>query len=240
MNRQTILKSLTAAGIGSRRRLADAIKQGRVTLNGQVVSDFRQPVAAGDVIAVDGKKVDTDVIGAKTYIILNKPVGILSASSDERGGETALDILPPQYRKQRLYPAGRLDKDSSGLLLLTNDGELTYQLTHPRYEHQKEYLVYIKRELTADEVPRLEKGVELDDGRTAPARVKPVSQPPYNYSITIHEGRRRQVRRMLASLGHQVVELKRVRLGSLYLGNLKEGEVRALSAIEARRALKNP
>jgi 23S rRNA pseudouridine2605 synthase len=140
MNGETLLRALAAAGLGSRRRLADAIKQGKVTLNGQVVTDFRQPVSENDVITLDGHEVSLKA-EAKTYIMLNKPVGILSASIDKRGGRIALDILPPQYRRMRLYPAGRLDKDSSGLLLLTNDGGLTYRLTHPRFEQEKEYLI---------------------------------------------------------------------------------------------------
>jgi len=225
MNGETLLKALTAAGLGSRRRLADTIKQGRVSLNGQLVTDFRQPILENDVIAIDGREVSLKA-EAKTYIMLNKPVGILSANIDKRGGRTALDILPLQYRRLRLYPAGRLDKDSSGLLLLTNDGGLTYRLTHPRFEQEKEYLVYIKKELTAG-----------DDGPTAPAGVRQVSEAPYNYSITIHEGRKRQVRRMLAALGCTVLALKRVRLGGLRLGGLKEGETRALSAAEAEKAL---
>ena len=230
---------LVAAGIDSRRRLAEAIKQGRVVLNRQVVSDFRQAVKASDAILIDGQRIKLKV-EAKIYIMLNKPVGILSTSTDERGGKTAIDILPTKYRKLRLYPAGRLDKDSSGLLLLTNDGEFTYQLTHPRYQRHKEYLVYTKTELTASDIARLEKGVVLEDGLTAPANVKAVSQAPYKYSVTIHEGRKRQVRRMLAALGHQVVELKRVRLGSLWLGGLREGEARAMSVGEAGKALNNP
>lgn len=236
MNGETLLKALTAAGLGSRRRLADAIKQGRVTRNGQVVTDFRQPILENDVIAINGREVSLKA-EAKTYIMLNKPVGILSASIDKRGGRTALDILPPQYRRLRLYPAGRLDKDSSGLLLLTNDGGLTYRLTHPRFEQEKEYLVCIKKELTAGDIARLKSGLELDDGPTAPAGVRQVSEAPYNYSITIHEGRKRQVRRMLAALGCPVLALKRVRLGNLRLGSLKEGETRILSAAEVEKAL---
>ena len=232
MNGETLLKALAAAGLGSRRRLADAIKQGKVTLNGQVVTDFRQPVSESDVIAIDGREVSLKA-EAKTYIMLNKPVGILSASIDKRGGRIALDILPPQYRRLRLYPAGRLDKDSSGLLLRTNDGGLT----HPRFGQEKEYLVYIKKELTADDIAGLESGLELDDGLTAPAGVRQVSEAPYNYSVIIHEGRKRQVRRMLAALGCPVLALKRVRLGNLRLGGLKEGEARALTAAEAGKAL---
>ncbi len=236
MNGETLLKALATAGLDSRRRLADAIRQSRVTLNGAVVTDFRQPVSESDVITIDGREVGLKV-EPRTYIMLSKPFGILSASVDKRGGKTALGILPHKYRSMRLYPAGRLDKDSTGLLLLTNDGGLTYELTHPRFEHEKEYLIYIKNDLTADETARLEGGLELDDGLTAVAKVGKATKVPYNYSITIHEGRRRQVRRMLAELGHQVLALKRVRLGNLKLGSLRDGEIRSLSAAEANKAL---
>jgi len=236
MNGETLLKTLATAGLDSRRRLADAIRQSRVTLNGAVVTDFRQPVSESDVITIDGCEVGLKA-EARTYIMLGKPFGILSASVDKRGGKTALDILPHKYRSMRLYPAGRLDKDSTGLLLLTNDGGLTYELTHPRFEHEKEYLIYIKNDLTADETTRLEGGLELDDGLTAVVKVSKTTKVPYNYSITIHEGRRRQVRRMLAELGHQVLALKRVRLGNLKLGSLRDGEIRSLSAAEAKKAL---
>ena len=141
-----------------------------------------------------------------------------------------MDIVPRDYRHLRLYPAGRLDKDSTGLLLLTNDGRLTYRLTHPRFEHEKEYLVHIDGSLEPDEKRKLEEGTALEDGMTSPATVKEVtSLPPFNYSITIHDGRKRQVRRMFESLGHRVLALKRVRIGSLALGSLKEGDVKRLT-----------
>jgi 23S rRNA pseudouridine2605 synthase len=236
MGGKPLLQVLSTAGLGSRRRLADTIKQGRVALNGQVVTDFRLPILANDIITIDGREVSLKA-EAKNYIMLNKPVGVLSASIDKRGERIATDILPLQYRRMRLYPAGRLDKDSSGLLLLTNDGRLTYRLTHPRFEQEKEYLIFIKKELIADEIARLKSGLELEDGLTAPAGVSSVSEAHYNYSITIHEGRKRQVRRMLAALGHQVQALKRVRLGNLKLGSLKEGEARTLNTAEAEKAL---
>lgn len=226
MNSQSLLGVLSEAGIASRRRLADAIKQGKVSVNGEVITDFRHPVdREKDCIALDGQPVGLEA-QEPVYLILNKPKGVLSTVSDERGRSTVIDLLPARYHHLRLYPVGRLDRDSAGLLLLTNDGRLTHRLTHPRFEHEKEYLVHIRGKLTRDELKKLALGLELEDGRTSPAVIKEVRSPPYNYSITIHEGKKRQLRRMFAALGHKVLALKRVRMGELKLGDLKEGEVR--------------
>ena len=149
-----------------------------------------------------------------------------------------MDILPDKYRHQRLYPVGRLDKDSTGLLLLMNDGELTHKLTHPRFEREKEYPVSINARLQPAEKRELERGIKLEDGLTQPAVIREGEAPPFNYSLTIHEGRKRQVRRMFDSLGHHVQALKRIRMGSLSLGNLQEGEMRELSAQEVKALLK--
>jgi 23S rRNA pseudouridine2605 synthase len=230
-----LLKALAESGVGSRRRIADAIKNGRVEVNGEPVENFRHPVnPETDRVSVNGKIVDLKPRLA-VYLMVNKPVGILTTTSDERGRSTVLDILPEKYRHLRLYPVGRLDKDSTGLLLLTNDGDITYRLTHPKFEHEKEYLIHIEGRLKPDEIRKLEKGFELEDGMTYPVAVKEVkSQPPFNYSITMHEGRKRQIRRMLANLGYQVPALKRVRMGNLTLGNLKEGAIRELTPAEVR------
>ena len=226
VNSQSLLGVLSGAGIASRRRLADAIKQGRVSVNGEVITDFRHPVnREKDYIALDGQPVGLEA-QEPVYLILNKPKGVLSTLSDERGRSTVIELLPARYRNLRLYPVGRLDRDSTGLLLLTNDGRLTHRLTHPRFEHEKEYLVHIKGKLARDELKKLALGLELEDGRTSPAVIKEAKSPPYNYSVTIHEGKKRQLRRMFAALGHEVLALKRVRLGELKLGDLKEGEVR--------------
>ncbi|MFC1911642.1 pseudouridine synthase [Chloroflexota bacterium] len=235
---EPLLKALAGAGIGSRRKIADAIKQSRVTVNGEVVEDFRHPVnSAADRIAIDGRTVILKARQAVT-IMLHKPAGVLSTTRDERGRRTVMNILPPRYRGMGLYPAGRLDGDSTGLLLLTNDGELTYRLTHPKFEHEKEYLVHIKGSLQSDEIRKLERGILLEDGRTSPATLRKVeSPPPYNYSLTIHEGRKRQVRRMFARLKHPVLALKRVRMGNLNLGDLKAGGVRELTDKEVKSLL---
>ena len=235
MNIVPILKVLTESGLGSRRKMADAIKQGRVQVNSKIVEDFRLPVDKDkDRVTVDGKTVNLKP-ERLVYLVLNKPQGIISTVRDERGRKTVLDILPDKYRTMRLYPIGRLDRDSTGLLLLTNDGELTNRLTHPRYELEKEYMVYISNSLSEDARARLQIGIKLEDGMTSPCSVRGLkNSAPYNYSITMHEGKKRQVRRMFEAVGHHVLALKRVRMGSLVLGELGEGEVRELSRKEAR------
>ena len=218
--------------------MADAIRQGMVRVNGEAVTGFRHPVDTTDSILLDGRPI---LFKAEppVYLMLNKPKGVLSTVRDERGRRTVLDIIPDKYRRLRLYPVGRLDKDSTGLLLLTNDGELTYRLTHPKFEREKEYLVQIEDELQPEEKNKLEQGIELEEGRTHPVIVREVTDaPPFNYSITIREGKKRQVRRMFAALGYRILELKRVRMGKLTLGELKEGKVRELNAREVR-ALKS-
>jgi 23S rRNA pseudouridine2605 synthase len=234
MAQQSLIKLLAAAGIGSRRQLTAIIKRGGIKVNGLAVESYIHPVdIQKDAVTMDGKTV---VLNSEKviYLMLNKPKGIVSTTEDEHGGTTILDIIPAKYRAVRLYPVGRLDKDSVGLVLITNDGELTFNLTHPRYQHEKEYLVQIEGTLNADQKMNLERGIELSDGRTSPARIKPVKIPPYNYSLIIHEGKKRQVRRMFAALNYQVLELKRVRIGSLLLGTLPEGQVRELTAEEVQ------
>ena len=232
-----LLKTLTDNGIGSRRRMADIIKHGKVTVNGEVIENFNHAInPATDHILVDGKAVNLKP-KETVCLMLNKPEGVISTTSDERGRRTVIDLLPDKYRRLRLYPAGRLDEDSTGLLLLTNDGDLTYRLTHPRFEHEKEYLVQIKGSLTAEDMKKLQSGIRLEDGMTHPARVKRVSLLPFNYSITIHEGRKRQVRRMFERLKHPVLTLKRIRIGNLILGDLKEGEIKKLNASEVNTLL---
>ncbi len=234
-----LLKYLVEAGLGARRRVVAAIKVGRVAVNGKQAESYTMPVyPQADRITFDGKPVSFHA-RARTVLMLNKPLDLLTTTSDDRGRQTVLDILPTEYRGLGLYPVGRLDHDTTGLLLLTNDGNLTYRLTHPRFELGKEYLVHIEVTLSQQEKELLEKGVLLDDGATAPASVKEIGyEPPYNYSITIHEGRNRQVRRMFAHLGYTVKALKRVRMGNLRLGDLAEGSFRRLSAQEIASALR--
>ncbi len=230
-----LVRILTDSGYGSRRAVVRLIDEGRVEVNGRPATAYTEKVdPAVDAINVNGVHV-TRASSRRVYLMLNKPEGYLSTTEDDRDRPTVLDLLPEHVRTAGLHPAGRLDEDSTGLLVLTNDGQLTYQLTHPRFEHEKEYWVATTGRLTDADVERLEQGVEVDGQVTWPARVKIlVGQSPYTYSVTIHEGRKRQVRMMFAAIGQQVALLKRVRMGGLLLSALPEGEWRELTADDLR------
>jgi 23S rRNA pseudouridine2605 synthase len=232
-------KVLAQAGVASRRACEELIRQGRVQVNGQVVTELGTKVDPNrDEIRVDGAPISGPE--ERVYLILNKPPGYISTTHDPWGRPTVLDLIPHQGR---LYPVGRLDAESEGLLLLTNDGRLTHRLTHPRYEHEKEYLVLVKGHPSQTVLSQLRQGVDLEEGRTAPAKVSRVSRkegsetPPGTtwLRIVVHEGRKRQIRRMCSAVGHPVQRLIRVRMGPIELGNLPEGGYRPLSAKEVRR-----
>jgi len=196
------------------------------------------PVFPGlDAITCDGKPVRFKPSEMLVFM-LNKPLDVLSTTRDQRGRKTVIDLLPERYRSLGLYPAGRLDYDSTGLLILTNDGNLTYRLTHPRFEHEKEYHVTISAKLNDEQKEKLEKGMLLEDGMTYPAVIKEVHDAAYTYSITIHEGRHRQIKRMFMIVGHEVKALKRIRIGRLELGDLEEGQIKKLSQAEIGRLLR--
>ncbi|WP_244881597.1 pseudouridine synthase [Dehalogenimonas alkenigignens] len=230
----TLLKTLRDAGLGSRRDLAEAIKAGRVKVNEAIAESYSLPLKDSDRIVFDGREVPIARLH-KIYLALNKPAGVITTTEDEQGRQTVLDLLPEEYKKYQLFPVGRLDEDTTGLVLLTNDGALAYRLTHPRFEVEKEYLVAIDKALSAEQIEQIEAGIELDDGLSAPARVKPVIHPPYNYRIIIREGKKRIVRRLFAAVGQQVRELKRIRIGRLKLDNLKEGSVKRLTGAVAHK-----
>jgi 23S rRNA pseudouridine2605 synthase len=234
----TLLKALTQAGLGSRRAMADAVIRGRVVVNGETVESLKHPVDTdSDKVTLDGRAVELSP-QKLIYIMLNKPAGVVTSVGDRRERQTVIDILPERYRNVRLHPVGRLDQDTTGLLLLTNDGGFTQRVTHPRFEQEKEYQVRIDSRLSSEEIRSLEQGVELEDGVTHRAVVREVEgAPPFSYGVTIHEGRKRQVRRMFAALGHRVVSLRRTRIGSLQLGALAEGEVRELGVEELGKLL---
>ena len=180
MEKQPLLKALTGAGIASRRRLSAAIKEGRVEVNGEVVEGFNHPVdIAKDKVFIDGREAQLEA-QPFVYLVLNKPKDVLSTVKDELGRRTVIDILPLKYRKLRLYPVGRLDKDSTGLMLMTNDGDLAHRLTHPSFEHEKEYLVKVRGLLKKGDIQRLEQGIRLEDGKTAPAKVKRLAEGGYS------------------------------------------------------------
>jgi 23S rRNA pseudouridine2605 synthase len=213
---------LSKAGIASRRTSEKIIAEGRVKINGQTVDKLGVKVDPdSDKIEVDGKKIllHHDNI----YIVLNKPAGVVTTSKDPFGRPTVLDLV--KGIKARIYPVGRLDKDTEGLLILTNDGDLTYKLTHPKNEIKKTYIVEVKGTLTPKKVRALKEGVVLDDGITAPAKIKPLNTSKNNTTlkIVIHEGRKRQIRRMCEAVGLSVVYLKRTHIEKFSLGNLKPG-----------------
>ncbi len=231
-----LVRMLTDAGYGSRRESSQLVRKGLVEINGRIASSYTEPVdPAVDSIVVTGKKVAARP-ARRVYIVMNKPGGYLCTTEDDRGRPTVMDLLPEHVRRAGLHPAGRLDEDSTGLLILTNDGQLTYELTHPRYEHEKEYYVATTGRLTDADLDKLEQGVEIEGQKTWPARMKLLlGQSPYTYSITIHEGRKRQIRLMFAAIGQQVAMLKRVRIGGLLLENLEEGKWRELTPQELRK-----
>ncbi len=199
---------------------------GRVTVGEQMVTDPARAVGPDDVVAVDSQPVALDC--DRVVFALNKPAGFVSTASDPQGRPTVVSLVPTELR---LYPVGRLDVDTTGLILLANDGELAHQLTHPRYEVPKTYRVLLRPAPVRDRALRaLAAGVALEDGLTAPAGVRRLGLD--TLEITIHEGRKRQVRRMCEAVGHRVAALERVRLGPLALGDLAPGAYRRLSPVE--------
>ena len=235
---------LAQAGVASRRASERLVAAGRVRVNGRVIREQGVKVdPLHDVIEVDKRRVHPQE--AKVYLLLHKPPGYVSTVSDPQGRRTVLDLV---QAAQRIYPVGRLDVDSEGLLLLTNDGEITNYLTHPRYEHEKEYLAQVEGTPSQESLRELRGGIELEDIVTVPATIRSVSQPALPFrlpsieghapaktswlQVIIREGRKRQIRRMLQAVGHPVRRLIRVRMASLTLGDLQPGESRHLSAEE--------
>jgi pseudouridine synthase len=228
--KERLQKVMAHAGVASRRKSEDLIQRGRVSVNGQIVTQLGTKVdPSRDEIRVDGQTIE--IASRKVYIMVNKPPGVLSAMRDSRG-RTALGDLVTVSR--RVYPVGRLDAPSQGLILLTDDGELANLLTHPRYEHEKEYRVLVNGRPSEETLEAWRRGVMLDGQPTAPARVEVAStqRDATVLHVIIHEGRKRQIREVAALLGHPVRELKRVRLGPLYLGSLAEGQWRYLTERE--------
>jgi 23S rRNA pseudouridine2605 synthase len=224
---ERLQKVLARIGLGSRRACENLITARRITVNGEVPVLGRRIDPAVDEVELDG--VPLPVIPGLVHYVLNKPAGVVSTAEDTHGRTTVVELVPDD---PRVFPVGRLDMDSEGLLLLTNDGRLTHRLTHPSFGVPKEYLVEVEGEPSAREVRRLREGVDLDDGSTAPARVAVVA--PTLLRIVIHEGRNRQVRRMCEAVGHPVVRLVRTRIGPLTDPTLEPGAWRPLTIDEVR------
>jgi 23S rRNA pseudouridine2605 synthase len=223
-----LAKHLARAGIASRRGAETLVADGRVTVDGAVVTDPARDVTGQETIAVDGEAVRD--FGARVVYALNKPAGVVSTARDTHGRRTVVDLVASA---ERLYPVGRLDADTTGLILLTNDGDLAYALTHPSFEVPRTYRARVEGRPDERALRALREGVELDDGRTAPARVRRIGA--HELELTIHEGRKRQIRRMCAAVGHPVLALRRVAFGPLRLGELEPGHTRQLTAAEVQR-----
>jgi 23S rRNA pseudouridine2605 synthase len=225
-----LAKHLAHAGVASRRASEQLIFDGRVTVGGRVVKDPATDVDGSKPITVDGRPVGGTGQERAVYI-LNKPPGVVSTSHDTHGRKTVVDLI---HADRRLYPVGRLDADSTGLILLTDDGELAHRLTHPSFEVPKTYRAVVRNPPVREPALRkLREGIELDDGRTSAAKVRRISSS--ELEITIHEGRKRQIRRMCEAIDHRVESLERVAFGPLRLGNLPVGGHRRLTPAEVER-----
>ena len=235
---ERLQKIISAAGITSRRASEELILAGRVTVNGTVVTELGSKAdPSRDTVAVDGKPLT--IASKKLYILLYKPVGYLTTLDDPEGRPLVTDLL--KEVGERVYPVGRLDYNTEGLLLLTSDGEWANQLMHPRNEVEKEYHVRVRGKVHKSQLDQLAGGVDIEGRKTAPARVCMIKEGEQNdwFSITIHEGRNRQVRRMCEAVSLSVVRLRRVRYGMLSMGALKPGEFRFLTGAEVE-GLRNP
>lgn len=230
---ERLQKVMAQSGVASRRKCEDIICEGRVKVNGRVITEPGYKVDSDkDVIEVDGniiKKTDENV-----YILLNKPAGYITSVKDQFGRPTVLELL--DGIEGRVYPVGRLDYDTEGLLILSNDGELTYKITHPKYNINKTYRALIQGKVNRDDIEAFEKGIAIEDYVTAPARMEIVRYSKGNsiVDITIHEGRNRQVRKMCSAIGHEVIRLKRTKIGEIGLGGLKTGKWRYLNDLEIK------
>lgn len=231
MTEMRLQKFLSGAGVCSRRKGEELIKEGRIKVNGKRVSELGTKVDSDkDFVEFDGRPVALD--SQLVYIALNKPKDYVS-SCYQKGDKTVLDLLGIS---ERVYPVGRLDKDSTGLLLLTNDGRLHYRLTHPSFDHEKEYEVTVAKALPEGVLRKLAQGLPMMGTKTRPARVKRISTR--RFLIVLQEGKNRQIRRMLRKVGNQVTDLKRIRIANIRLGNLPPGRWRYLSDKEKDLLLK--
>jgi 23S rRNA pseudouridine2605 synthase len=226
---ERLQKYMARCGAASRRKSEELITAGRVMVNGQTVSELGYKVNEGDEVMLDGKPLLPE--SRKVYIALNKPTGYVSTVKDEHGRKTLLDLVDVP---ERIYPIGRLDYDTSGLILLTNDGDIYNKVIHPREEKNKVYIALIQGILSGKEIEAFENGLEIEGYVTAPAEIKTrrILGRNAEVEITIHEGRNRQVRKMCKKIGHPVITLKRVSVGSIEIGSLEEGKWRYLTEKE--------
>lgn len=233
---ERLQKVMASRGVASRRACEDLILAGRVRVNGKIVREMGTKVSQGDIIAVDGRELSAKK-DPPVYVILNKPKGFVTTVKDPEGRSTVMDLV--SKLGARVYPVGRLDYDTEGLLILTNDGDMSYALTHPSHGVDKTYVARVWGTPTREALKKLRSGVELEDGLTAPARVKLLRRGRQSeIELIIHQGKKRQVRRMLEAVGHPVIGLRRTRFGPLSVQGIPPGKYRHLTLDEIR-ALKS-
>ena len=228
---ERLQKVMAELGVASRRKCEDLILQGKVSVNGQIITELGTKVdKQSDIIMVEGIKVTNEI--KKVYILLNKPIGYITSAKDQFDRPTVLDLV--SEIKVRLYPVGRLDYDTEGLIILTNDGDLTFKITHPSHNVTKTYTALVNGRVQEEAIELFKKGVAIEDYTTAPAKLEIVKYINNEtlVNITIHEGKNRQVRKMCEAIGHPVIRLKRISIGSLKLGDLGSGHYRHLNKEE--------
>lgn len=233
-----INKYLAQCNISSRRKVEEFISSGKVMVNDVVVTDLSTQIESTDVVKFNGVVVKPSNV--KIYFLLNKPIGYITTVSDEQGRHTVLDLI--EKTTERIFPVGRLDCNTEGMLILTNDGDFANKLIHPSKEIDKVYEVVVKYQPSIDQFAQLEKGVVIDDFLTSPSKItnkEKLVDKGFKFNITIHEGKNRQVRKMMQAVGLKVLALKRIKIGSLPLGNLPTGKYRKLTKQELDLLLKN-
>jgi len=232
MDKMRLQKYIAECGVASRRKAEELIKQGKVSVNGVKVQEMGFKVSENDIVEVDGRKISLEK--NKVYIMLNKPVGYITSVRDQFSRNTVLDLI--KGIDERIYPVGRLDFDTSGLLLLTNDGSFAYKLTHPKHEMRKVYIAEVEGIPERKSIEDFRKGLIIEDYVTSPAEMTILEKKRKTsiIKVVIHEGRNRQVRKMCEAIGHPVISLKRVAIGGVWLGDLPEGKWRYLKEEEIR------
>ena len=230
---ERLQKRIAQSGVASRRKSEELIASGRVKVNGKTITEMGFKVNSSDIILVDNKQIDREI---KEYYLLNKPRGVVSTSSDDKGRKTVVELI---NTNARIYPVGRLDYDTTGLIILTNDGVFANLMMHPKNKIDKVYVAKIKGVLDVESIHKLERGVIIDNEKTSPAKVKVRKKNLENNTsvvqLTIHEGKNHQVKKMFEAVGYDVVKLKRERVGFLTLGTLQSGEYRKLNSKEIKQ-----
>ncbi len=233
---ERLQKVLANANVASRRKSEEMISEGRVSVNGEIVKTLGVKVGKNDIIQVDGKTVNQT---QKVYYLMNKPTGYISTVKDNKGRKTVLDLLNVEDRDKRVYPIGRLDNDSAGLILLTNDGDLTYQLTHPKFDVEKEYIVRVKGVVIRKKVVQLRKGLKIDGVLMKPKFIRIIELDKDNQStllsVVLAEGRNREIRKLFEAIDHEVKNLTRVRYDFLTLDGVERGSYRPLKIHEVKQ-----